>query len=171
VKVILYIATSLDGMVAREDGGIDWLFSDQDYGYTAFYESVDTLIMGRKTFEQALAFPDYPYAGKQAYVLSRQGLHASRSDVEVTADLSGLIRSLRSKPGKDIWCVGGADIARQLFELGGIDEVRLFIHPIILGRGIPLFEGLRVDIRLRLISTRSFDSGLVELHYTVHTAR
>jgi dihydrofolate reductase len=65
-KIILFIATSLDGMIARSDGGIDWLFSDQDYGYAAFYESVDVLIMGRKTFEQALSFGEYPYPGKQA---------------------------------------------------------------------------------------------------------
>jgi dihydrofolate reductase len=170
-KIILYIATSLDGMIAREDGGIDWLFSDQDYGYTAFYESVDTLIMGRKTFEQALSFADYPYAGKQAYVLSRHGMTVSRADVELTSDLPGLIRSLRSRPGKDIWCIGGAEVVKQLLKIGELDELRLFIHPIILGHGIPLFEGSRSDIRLQLLDTRAYDSGLVELHYKYRTHR
>jgi dihydrofolate reductase len=169
-KIILFIATSLDGMIARADGGIDWLFSDQDYGYAAFYESVDTLIMGRKTFEQALSFGEYPYPGKHAYVLSRRGLNTDRADVEVTADLPRLLRSLRATPGKHIWCIGGAELAKQLFELGELDELRLFLHPIILGQGLSLFDGLKPDIKLRLTGTRVFDSGLVELHYRVDRA-
>jgi dihydrofolate reductase len=170
-KIILFIATSLDGMIARADGGIDWLFTDQDYGYAAFYESVDTLIMGRKTFEQALSFGEYPYPGKQAYVLSRRRFKTDRPDVEVTADLPGLLRSLRANPGQHIWCVGGAEIAKQLFELGEIDELRLFLHPIILGHGLSLFDGLKRDIKLRLTGTHAFDSGLVEVHYRVEGSR
>jgi dihydrofolate reductase len=104
-------------------------------------------------------------------VLSRRGLQTDRADVEVTADLSALLRSLRGKDGTHILCIGGADLAKQLLEMGALDELRLFLHPIILGHGLSLFDGLKPDIKLRLTGTRVFETGLVELHYRVESSR
>lgn len=105
--IVLFIASSLDGFIAKTDGSVDWLFTDNDYGYNEFFASVDTVIMGRKTYAQILEFGAYPYEGTQGFVLTRTS--TAERDENVTfigENIPGLIDTLRQSPGKNIWLVG-----------------------------------------------------------------
>lgn len=165
-KVKLFIASSLDGYIARTDGSVDWLFTDNDYGYNNFYESVGVIIMGRKTYEQVLTFGDYPYQGKQSIVLSHS--NAGQSDTHVrflAGNVLEVIEELRRLLDQDIWLVGGAEVVREFMAAQLVDEIILSIVPIVLGSGIPLFLPLQVEQSFTLASFQPFDSGLVQLHY------
>lgn len=162
-KVILYIACSLDGFIAGKNNEIDWLFSDQDYGYKAFYESIGTVIMGRKTYRLTLSFPAFSYPDKTCYVLSNTK-SGQNKDVQFTNNAKDLIEKLKKKEKKDIWLAGGGLLIREFLEQDLIDELRIFIHPLILGEGIPLFHPCP-KTQLELINTQKYSSGLVELHY------
>ena len=165
-RIKLYIATSLDGYIARPDGGIDWLATEGDYGYARFYDSIDTVVMGRRTYETALSFGDYPYPDKTGYVFSRARAGAIDENVTyLSEDVEQFARDLRHRPGRDIWLVGGGELARAFFEKNLIDELDLFVHPVLLGSGIPLFVFRTGDLKLRLLRCQSWDNGLVELHY------
>ncbi len=168
-KIILFIATSLDGFIAGPRGEIDWLFTDQDYGYKKFYSSIDTLLMGRKTYELANSFPEWPYAGKKVIVFThKKGKKDSR--VEFSSNPNQVIQKIRKQKGKNAWLVGGGEVVSFFLQQKGIDEMRVFIHPLILGKGIPLFPTRRGENSLSLQKTRKFSSGLVELHYCVMPA-
>lgn len=165
-RVKLFIAASLDGYVARRDETIDWLFSDADYGYTDFYASVDTLIMGRNTYDVGLTFEQYPYPGKRVLVLSRTRSGLDQNGAEYTAEEPfELLHRLRAEPGDHIWLVGGGQVVRAFLAAGLVDEIDLFVHPILLGDGLPLFPAGFPEARLELTSSQSFPSGLVRMSY------
>ncbi len=175
-QLVLFIATSLDGYIARNCGAVDWLFTDQDYGYEDFYSSVDRLIMGRNTYEQIQGWGDYPYADKQNFVFSRTmptTMHSDRNseNVEnvtfVAGDLVDFVTDLKNHGEKDIWLVGGAAIAKTCLENNLIDKFILSIHPTILGEGIALFPAPLPTLNLRLENSQTFDTGLVQLTYSV----
>ncbi|MBF2097605.1 MAG: dihydrofolate reductase [Gloeomargaritaceae cyanobacterium C42_A2020_066] len=165
----LFIATSLDGFIAGPNGEIDWLFTDQDYGYAAFYATVDTLLMGRHTYEQILKLGDYPYPGRPAYVFSSQLV--GRIDPHVTFIHEGWvdwIRTLKQAPGQTIWLVGGGQLIHLCLEHGLIDEIILSIHPLLLGVGIPLAAGRLSDpLGWQLVpnSVQTFSTGLLQATY------
>jgi dihydrofolate reductase len=161
-KIVLFIASSFDLFIARRDGSVDWLFTDADYGYSKFYKSVDTVLVGRKTFDLALSLGER-FAGKRCIVFSRNG--RKNGNAEFVSDPVAFTKSLLKTPGKDIWLVGGGEIVSIFLNAGLIHEIILSIHPIVLGSGIPLFKGLRREIRLRLVKSEKFKSGLVQLHY------
>ncbi|MCS4537632.1 MAG: dihydrofolate reductase family protein [Thaumarchaeota archaeon] len=163
-KVRLFIASSLDGYIAREDGSVDWLFSDADYGYSEFYGSIDTVVMGRKTYEKSLEFEERPFRGKKVHVFSRS---AKKKGVEFVSDVVGFMKKLVRSKGKDIWLVGGSEIVSIFLNEGLIDEIILSIHPVILGRGITLFKKVQKDVWLKMQKSVSFDSGLVQIHYVL----
>ncbi len=164
-KVVYFVASSLDGFIARKDGRVDWLFSDGDYGYARFYASVDTVIAGRKTYEQALAFGD-TFPGKKCCVLSRTMKRPKSDNAEiVSGPLRRLITRLRKKRGKDIWLAGGGAVAGQALDGGLIDRLIVSIHPVALGSGIPLFAGARRGRVFTLHRTKSFPSGLLQVEY------
>lgn len=165
-RIIYFVATSLDGFLAREDGVIDWLFHDQDYGFTEFFASIDTVLQGRKTYELALTFDEYPYAAKQDFIFSRS-LRNPAHGVVVTQPITEFVAELKAKPGKDIWLVGGGGLAGAFFAARAIDALAVFVHPILLGRGRPFAANLAGDVRLGLTSTQSYESGLVRLSYNV----
>lgn len=156
----------MDGFIARKDGGIDWLFSDADYGYKQFYDSIDTVLVGNKTYRQSLGFEEAPFKGKQVFVFTRKpgkpapGVQFAKNPVE-------LVQKLKKLPGKGIWLCGGSQIVSVLLNAGLCDEVILSIHPIILGGGIPLFFGIRKETGLKFVKSMSFPSGLVQLTYLV----
>jgi dihydrofolate reductase len=171
----MFIASSLDGFIAREDGSIDWLFTDNDYGYQEFYQSVDTVLMGRKTFEKGLELGGgiNPTKDKKNYVFSghRQLLDGKETDVEevefVDHDIIEFVERLVNSPGKDIWLVGGSEIISILLKANLLHDIILSIHPKILGKGIPLFKNIRKEMDLKVINCNAYDSGLIQLHYTV----
>lgn len=171
-RVKLFIACSLDGYIARPDGGIDWLFSDGDYGYREFYASVDTVVMGRKTYELSLSFGEYPYPGASAYVFSRRRAGERDAHAQFTGDEAGaFMRRLQAQPGRDIWLVGGGELVREFLNAGLIDDFIVSVHPVVLGAGLPLFPSPARETPLRHVKTLSFESGLVQLHYQRAPAR
>jgi dihydrofolate reductase len=172
-KIKLYIACSLDSYIAGENGSIDWLFSDADYGYTKFYNSIDTILVGRKTYDQSLTFEEYPYKGKKVYVFTHKAEIEKKKkipDVEyIDDDIPEFVRRLIQQPvgNKDIWLLGGGEIVSIFLNADLVDEIILSIHPIILGKGIPLFSNIKKRVNLRLLESIPFESGLVQLHYRI----
>ncbi len=172
-KIKLYIASSLDSFIADENGNIDWLFSDADYGYTEFYNSIDTVLVGRKSYEQSLTFEEYPYKGKKVYVFThntKEQKKRTTSDVEyVDKDIPEFVRRLIQQPfsNGDIWLLEGGKILSLFLNADLVDEIILSVHPIILGKGIPLFNNIEKSVKLRLLESIPFESGLVQLRYCI----
>lgn len=166
-KLVLFIAASLDGFIARKDGSIDWLFSDADYGYSKFFKSIGTVIVGRKTYEQALGFGEYPFKGKKCYVFTAKQKGRKDANATFVSEPVSFSKKLLKSAGKDVWLVGGSEIISLLMNAGLVAEIIVSIHPIILGSGIPLFNKIKKEITLRLIGSKEFRSGLVQLHYQV----
>lgn len=163
--VVLFIACSLDGYIARSDGGIDWLFTDQDYGYQEFFASVDTLLMGRRTFEVSLTFGENVYENRESYVFTRTPRPRHGNFTFVTQDVTSFVSALKRSPGSNIWLVGGGEIAAEFMRRNLIDDYRLFIHPIVLGQGIPLVSAGVPETRLEFVDSKTFGTGLVQLNY------
>jgi dihydrofolate reductase len=161
-KVKLFIASSLDGYIARADHSIDWLFMDGDYGYAAFYESIDVIVMGRKTYALVEKMGSYPYGGKKTFVLSKSRDGEEDENVVFTKDP---IRKLIAQAEKGVWLVGGGEIIREFLQEDLIDEFIVSVHPILLGRGISLFPPNDREIGLELASSTVFKNGLVQLCY------
>ncbi len=168
-KLKLFIASSLDGYIARPDGSVDWLFTDGDYGYHEFYNSIGTVLMGRKTYDKVLEFGDYPYKDKRSIIFTRQDTSLQVTDKPefVSGDIVKFTDSLRRSESDDVWLVGGSQIIRLFLEQDLIDEIILSIHPVILGNGIPLFDRIKKEVRMELINDVSFESGLVQLYYRI----
>ncbi|MBD1862871.1 MULTISPECIES: dihydrofolate reductase family protein [Trichocoleus] len=168
-SIQLFIATSLDGYIARTSGDVDWLFTDQDYGYTEFFEQVDTVLMGRKTYEQVLGFGEYPYHGKKGYVFSKTQQQQQDENVEfVSADWVNFLNQLRHAQGQNIWLVGGSELIRFCLQHGFVDELILSIHPIILGDGIPLIaHDPTLETLLKLQHTKNYETGLLQVTYAI----
>lgn len=166
-NLVLYIATSLDGYVARSSGDVDWLFTDQDYGYEDFYRSIDRLVMGRNTYEQIKSWGEYPYPDKTGFVFS-QTLQGDRNPnvTFVSTDLVSFVEDLKNQGGKDIWLVGGAAIAKTCLAQDLIDKFILSVHPIILGEGLALFSPPLPTLNLELVQSQVFSTGLVQLTYS-----
>ena len=162
-KVKLFIACSLDGYIARQDGSVDWLFTDQDYGYRRFLSSVDTVLMGRKTYEKAIELGD-TFKGKEAFVFTKKRMASPLANVRFVRSPIPFARRLRKRKGRGIFLVGGGQIVREFLGAGLIDEMMVFVHPVILGGGIPLFRQGKETV-LEAVEARMFDSGLVMLRY------
>lgn len=165
----LYMATSLDGYVADAEGGVDWLNAFEtgvDYGTEAFMAEVDTLIMGRATYDQVVGFGVWPYAGKRTFVLTSRPTADAPEGVEGTSDLAGLIAELREE-GAQAWIVGGPTAVDGCRAMGALDTVELFVMPILLGSGVPLFAEEAESLGLHLVSVDAFETGAVALRYEV----
>lgn len=165
----LYMATSLDGYVADAEGGIDWLNDYEtgvDYGTEAFMAEVDTLIMGRATYDQVMGFGVWPYAGKRVFVLTSRPIPDAPEGVEGTSDLAGLIAELR-EDGAQVWIVGGPAAVEGCRAMGALDTVELFVMPVLLGAGIPLFAEEADALGLHLVSVDAYETGAVALKYEV----
>lgn len=165
-KMILYIAASLDSYIARENGDVDWLFDDQDYGYYDFLDNIDITLMGNETYKKMLSFGDeFHYKDKINYIFTKKANHPKAEYVEfINNDIVSFVKTLKNETGKDIWLVGGGVINTIMLNAGIIDEIILSIHPVILGRGIKLFDGEALETHFTLTDTKSFESGLVQLY-------
>ena len=165
-KIILYIASSLDGYVARENGDIDWLPQSDTSGYDEFYKTVDVVIMGKTTYDQILTFGEYPYKGKKSYVFTRNNSTTKYENTEFVSDVDEFVRDIFPKLEGNIWLVGGGQIISTFVNHEIVDEIILSIVPVVLGKGIPLFQNIQKETKLELVKTTNYDK-LVELHYTI----
>ncbi|MBE9030369.1 dihydrofolate reductase [filamentous cyanobacterium LEGE 11480] len=179
-QISVFIATSLDGFIARENGDLDWLDAanatvpaDEDCGYAAFMAEIDTLVMGRNTYEQVLSFGQWPYGDMPVVVLSRNLIDfpARLPDtISHSAETpEALCDRLAAKGIKHIYVDGGITIQRFL-AAGLVDQLIITVIPTILGVGKPLFGPLTQDIQLQCISTKAFEFGFVQLHYKIAPA-
>ncbi|MCB0522733.1 MAG: dihydrofolate reductase [Lewinellaceae bacterium] len=169
-KVILYIAMSLDGYIAKPDDDLGFLSmvekEGEDYGYYGFVSSVDAVIVGRKTYDKVLSMGyDFPHSDKDAYIVTRTPREPIGTVKFYTGNLGELVADLKSKTGKNIFVDGGAEIVHLLLKDNLIDEFYISVIPILLGEGIALFKNGRPETPLKLLSARPFESGLVQLHY------
>jgi dihydrofolate reductase len=164
-KVVLFIACSLDGYIAGRDDDIGWLFDDEDYHYSKFLASIDTVLMGRRTYDLMLQMGPFPYAGKECFVFTRTLMGGDENVEFVNQPVNEFIDLLRKREGRDIWLVGGSELISHFMLAGIVDEFVISVHPRIIGDGIPLFKSGIPSYALRLVSTESFPSGLVQLHY------
>jgi dihydrofolate reductase len=171
VKASVFIATSLDGFIARANGDLDWLppGGGEEHGYDAFIATVDALVIGRKTYETVLSFDTWPYGGKPVYVLSTRAL-APAPPGAVVEHLSGapaeLVAQLAARGVGHVYVDGGITI-QGFLQAGLIQRLIITRIPVLLGAGIPLFGPLLRDIRLRHVATRQYASGLVQSEYVV----
>lgn len=170
MRTTVYIATSLDGFIARADGAIDWLPTPdggQDYGYAAFFASVDVLVMGRATYETVQTFGAWPYEQKAVVVLSHRPVPIAPALTRVEA-MSGapaeILARLQARGHQHAYIDGGKTV-QAFIGAGLVDRLIVTRIPVLLGAGLPLFGPVPADVRLRHVATRSFPDGLVQSEY------
>ena len=168
-KIILQVAVSLDGFIEGPNGEIDWCFTDQDYGLSTFFKRVDTVFVGRKTYEMSsgmegggAGFPKF-----KEYIFSTTLNKVKDGATLINGDIKAQVQEIKKEKGKDIWLFGGAGLTTSLLNLGLIDELSLNVHPILLGGGKRLFNNIKDRIKLTLVDTKTFSTGLVSLTYNI----
>jgi len=175
-KIIVYIATSADGFIARKDGSVDWLDRPRpkgNYGMGEFFKSIDTILLGRKTYDMALRFQKEgkggpEIAGIKHYAFSRRPpKKVARGFEFVKEPIKKFAKRLRAKNGKDIFMMGGAGIIASFLDCGEIDELIIHVIPTFIGEGIPLMAPRHRTVPLKLLSIKKFSDGVVRLHYEV----
>jgi dihydrofolate reductase len=177
-KIIVYIATSVDGYIARPDGDVEWLNRRPrtvDYGMKEFYPTIDTILWGRKTYDWALAY--YQQKGRKSgmfdtklanYVFSRKPPKRTAPGVEfVSEPVKAFAQRLRTSPGKHVWMMGGGELIASFLDDGEIDEFDIHVIPTLIGEGIPLMAPRYRDVPLQLRSARKYPDGVVRLRYEV----
>ena len=169
-KVILYIATSLDGYIAKPNDDLSFLSivqqDGEDYGYADFVKSVDTVILGRKTYDWVMTqVSEFPHADKNSFIITRTARPSIGKTNFYTGKLKDLISRLKTEQGKNIFIDGGAEIVNELLKENLIDEFIISVIPILVGNGTKLFNDGRPGQKLELISTKQFEKGLIQLHY------
>jgi dihydrofolate reductase len=182
--VTIHMVASLDGFIARKDGGTDWLETKDVYeagialtaaDIAAFLETIDCYVMGSRTYETALGFEakglGWAYGDKPVFVLTTRALPKTRDSIAfLSGDLAELM-AMRLRPAyRGIWVVGGGAVAGECLRRGLADEVRYTIAPVLIGAGIPFFEGLDRDVALHLAEVKAYKSGMVALRHAVRTA-
>lgn len=171
-KVILGLAVSLDGFIEGPFGEYDWCFTDQDYGMTDFFKNVDTAFMGRRSYEMTLVMGEVTMPGLpklKEYIFSTTLEQVREGATIIKEDIKGTVEKIKNEKGKDIWLFGGAGLTTSLMNLGLVDRIWLAVHPILLGRGKPLFQDIQNRVSLKLIDTKTYSTGLVSLTYDLGT--
>jgi dihydrofolate reductase len=168
-KIILEVAVSLDGFIEGPNGEYDWCFTDQDYGLEAFCKRVDTIFVGRKTYEMSLGleggiegFPKF-----KEYVFSTTLSTVKEGASLIRDNVKDAVEKIKNESGKDIWLFGGASLTTSLMKLGLVDELSLAVHPILLFRGKALFQNIDHRVTLTLLHSKTYSSGLVSLSYAI----
>jgi len=168
-KLILYIAMSLDGYIAKPNDDLSFLSivqkEGEDYGYADFIAKVDTVIMGRKTYDWVTKQVEFPHIDKNVYIITRTTRPSIGRTIFYTGDLTYLIKKLKTEKGENIYCDGGAEIVNELLQNDLIDEYIISVVPILVGNGTKLFKDGRPEQKLKLIETKTFKTGLTQLHY------
>ena len=170
--VILYIATSLDGYIAKPGDDLSFLKlvqkEGEDYGYTDFIKTVDTVILGRKTYDWVMTqLKEFPHADKEAYIITRTARPGIGKTHFYTGNLKELILRLKAEAGKNIFIDGGAEIVNELLNQKLIDEFVISVVPVLVGNGTRLFKDGRPEQELKLMEVKKFDTGLIQFHYKV----
>ncbi len=168
-NVISYIAMSLDGYIAGPGDDISFLSmvekEGEDYGYADFMKTVDTIFLGRRTYDKVKE-TGFGYPGdKEVYIISHDTGFGDKALKYYSGPLKSLISDLRNRQGRNIYCDGGSEVLNQLLQDDLIDEFFISVIPVILGDGIRLFRDGHPALNLQLVSAREFDTGLVQLHY------
>jgi len=171
-KLSIFIATSLDGYIAKPNDDLDFLKlvekEGEDYGYAEFTANIDTIIIGRKTYDYVLnkiGNSHYDDGVKNVYVITRKERPSVGRVTFYTGNLIELVKTLKTAEGKSIYCDGGAEIINELLKNDLIDEFIISVIPVLVGNGTRLFKDGRPEQKLALISTKQFDTGLTQLHY------
>lgn len=180
-RASVFIATSVDGFIARADGALDWLDranatvpAGEDCGYAAFIADVDVLVLGRKTFDTARGFPEWPYGARRVVVWSRGGVdvpEALRDRVSASSEAPAAMLARLGREGLRHAYVDGGEAVRAFLAAGVIDAITVTLIPVLLGAGRPLFGALPKDVPLELVASRSWDFGFAQLTYAVGAAR
>jgi dihydrofolate reductase len=166
-KIVLGLGISLDGYIARRDGAVDFLFMPKDYSMGPFFKSIDAAIMGRKTYEVAMKMGGGGFGGSMtSYVLSRSLPPGERDGLIFSSQSpQALVSELRKRKGKDVWLMGGGELAREFLKADLVDELYLGVVPVLLGEGIPLFPSGFPQRNFALIENKTFSKGLIALKY------
>lgn len=169
-KVILYIATSLDGYIAEKDGGLDWLERfphepSEDYGYVDLLNRIDCTLMGRITFDFVARYSGpFPYPDTTNYVFSNRDIKTDLPIEIISGDAVAFLKHLKQQKGKDIWLIGGGRLNTSFANAGLIDEMILTQIPVFLGSGIPVFDSLKTTIALQNCKYKTYPNGVIKLH-------
>lgn len=170
-KIKLYITASLDGYIARHDGDLDWLMefpnpSKEDYGYKEFFASIDTVIMGGRTYRDIMCMDVvWPYKDKATYIITRNPVMKRDNVNFITENIIETISQLREEEGKDIWLVGGGELITMLLNQDLVDEMIITYIPVILGNGISLFQNNPKESKWNLVENKSYDNGALSVRY------
>lgn len=170
-KLKVFIAMSLDGYIAQPADNLDFLKivekEGEDYGYSEFIAKVDTVLMGRRTYEWITSNHPFPHSDKQCYIITSKSHQKMGNLIFFDGNIDQLVTDLKQKEGGVIFCDGGATLINYLLSKNQIDELIISIVPVLVGSGIRLFFDQRHEHRMKLLNTRSFSTGLVQLHYSV----
>ena len=173
-KLILGLAVTLDGYIEGPNGEYDWCFTDQDYGLKEFFSRIDAIFIGRKSYEMMqqhtdgdnnATIPGMPPMAE--YVFSRTLRSVKKGAVLVSGDSIAEARRIKEQPGRDIWLFGGASLTDALMKEGLVDQLWMSVHPLLLGSGKPLFHEQNSRTKLTLLETKTYETGLVSLSYSI----
>ncbi|WP_010676714.1 dihydrofolate reductase family protein [Bacillus timonensis] len=176
-KVLLDLAVTLDGFIEGPKGEIDWCIMDSDMNFKEFLNQIDTILYGRKSYDLWGTYtPDMEVSdtekeiwelvhSKEKYVFSKTHKRSENNVIYINENIVAEINKLKNKPGKDIWLYGGSSLITTFVNSGLVDEFRLSVHPIVLGEGKPLFIDIKQRLNLKLVETKRFSSGVVQLCY------
>ncbi|ULT59431.1 dihydrofolate reductase family protein [Neobacillus drentensis] len=179
-RIILDLAVTLDGLIEGKNGEVDWCIMDAEMGFINFLNEIDTILYGRKSYDLWGQYTPENDAtdtekemwelvhSKEKYVFSRKQKQTENKTIFINDNIIEEVNKLKNKPGKDIWLYGGASLITTFINLGLIDEFRLSVHPIILGEGKPLFIDIKQRTNLKMVKTRKFSSGVVQLIYRLN---
>ncbi|PFY88805.1 dihydrofolate reductase family protein [Bacillus pseudomycoides] len=176
-RIILDLAVTLDGFIEGKHGEVDWCIMDSEMGFIDFLNQIDTILYGRKSYDLWGQFtPEIEGTkpekelwelihSKEKYVFSRTQKGSDNKAIFIKDNILEEVNKLKKKSGKDIWLYGGASLITTFINLGLVDEFRLSVHPVILGEGKPLFIDIKQRLNLKVVNTRTFSSGVVQLIY------
>ncbi|GAA0336075.1 dihydrofolate reductase family protein [Bacillus carboniphilus] len=179
-KILLDLAVTLDGFIEGPKGEVDWCIMDPEMNFNNFLNQIDTILYGRKSYDLWGQYkPDTKLSdtekeiwglvhSKEKYVFSKAQKKSENNVIFINENIEEEIIKLKNKPGKDIWLYGGASLITTFINLGLVDVFRLSVHPIILGEGKPLFIDIKQRVNLKLVETKRFSSGVVQLCYQLN---
>ena len=175
MKTTYYVASSLDGFIAKEDGDVSWLetldIPMEDTGYNEFYSTVDALVMGRKTYEMIVSFGEWPYGDKPVWVCSKNIIKPIEGcNLQAGSTPEEAYNAANQQNIKHLWLVGGGSLASSFIKSKLLTNISLSLMPIILGNGVKLFGNLPSPLKIQKESEKTHESGMVQLEYTIKSA-